>query len=263
VTTEPALSVVIPCRNGAGVLPGQLAALAREEWSEPWEVVVVDNGSTDGTAAVARKWAEKLPALRVLRAERPGRQHACNVGARAAPRAATFVDADDEVAPGFVRAMGEALARHPLVAAAAELGFLPWGGGGTLGVRREVFDALGGFGEAMRYAEDIDFCWRAQLAGIPLRFVPEARIRVHRRPTLRATYRQHRDYGRGTAMLYRMYRAAGMPRRPVTAALAEWGGLVRSVPFLRTPEQRSRWVRRLGRNVGRLQGSLRYGVLYP
>lgn len=275
---EPALSVVIPCRNGAAVLPRQLAALAAQEWPEPWEVIVVDNASTDASAGVAAAWAGRLPSLRVLRAARRGRQHACNVGARAAARAAVFVDADDEVAPGFVGAVGEALGRHPIVVVAAEaaggggpqagglrdeLGFLPWGQGGTIGVQRVVFDALGGFGESMRYAEDVDFCWRAQLAGYELHFVPEARVRWHPRPSLRGAWRQYRDYGRGQAMLYRLYRAHGMPRRPLGRAVGEWAGLVRSAPRLRTPEQRSRWVRRLARDVGRLQGSLRYGVWYP
>jgi glycosyltransferase involved in cell wall biosynthesis len=278
VHAGPALSVVIPCRNGAAVLPRQLGALASQEWSEPWEVIVVDNASSDDTAAVAARWADRLPSLRVLRASRRGRQHACNVGARAAARAAVFVDADDEVAPGFVRAVGEALACHPIVVVAAEaaggggpqagglrdeLGFLPWGQGGTIGVQRRVFDALGGFGDAMRYAEDVDFCWRAQLAGYALHFVPEARVRWHPRPSFRGAWRQYRDYGRGQAMLYRRYRGRGMPRRAATQALREWAGLARSAPVLRTQEQRSRWVRRLARDVGRLQGSLRYGVWYP
>lgn len=277
--TEPAaLSVVIPCFNGAAVLARQLEALAAQQWRRPWEVLVVDNGSSDGSAEVALSWRDRLPSVRVLQAPRRGRHHACNVGWQAAARAAVFVDADDEVAPGFVGAMGDALDEHPIVVAAAELDgaergaqahglrsdlrFLAWGGGGTLGVRREVFEAIGGFGEAMRYAEDIDFCWRAQLAGYPLHYVPGARILVHRRPTLRDTYRQHRNYGRGHAMLYRLYRDRGMPRRPVREAAGEWAGLVRSLPFLRTQEQRSRWVRRLARNVGHLQGSVRFGVLY-
>ena len=49
--------------------------------------------------------------------DRRGRQHACNVGAAAAGSGMVFVDADDEIAPGFIAAIGEALAEHPIVAA--------------------------------------------------------------------------------------------------------------------------------------------------
>ena len=62
----PALSVVIPCLNGAATLGVQLAALARQEWSEPWEVLLADNGSTDGSAELALGYRDRLPGVRVV-----------------------------------------------------------------------------------------------------------------------------------------------------------------------------------------------------
>jgi GT2 family glycosyltransferase len=282
-----ALSVVIPCLDVAPVLTRQLDALAAQRWSKDFEVIVADNGSTDGTAAVARGYAA-LPSLQVVDAsDRRGRQHACNRGAASAPNAVVFVDADDEVAPGFVAAVGDALERHPIVAVRIDhetlnhdwaldgrsdaqvrglqdgFGFLPFGSGGTLGARREVFDALDGFAGDMDYAEDVDFCWRAQLAGYEVAFVPDAVLRYRYRPSLRAMYEQHRNFGRASALLYRTYRDRGMPRRSNAAALSEWGAVVKAPFRMRTRAEAARWSRRAGRCVGRAEGSMRQRVWFP
>ncbi|HET9729775.1 MAG TPA: glycosyltransferase [Acidimicrobiia bacterium] len=282
------LSIVIPCRNVAAVLPRQLDALARERWGHPWEVVIADNGSTDDTRTVATSFAHRLPALRIVDAgSRAGRQYACNEGAKSAGRAVVFVDADDEIAPNFVAAMGDALAEHPVVAAAMDheelndgwvraanggfqsrslqngFGFLPFGGGGTLGVQRAVFDAVGYFADDMDYAEDVDFCWRAQLAGFELHFEPDARLRYQYRPRVRAMYRQHRNFGEGSALLYRTYRDRGMPRRTTRAWLREWYGIARGLLAVRSRADAARWSRRCGRAIGRLRGSVRYRVWFP
>jgi GT2 family glycosyltransferase len=282
------LSVVIPCLNAAGVLARQLEALAAQAWDGTWDVIVADNGSTDETRTVAESYERRLPSLRIVDAsDQRGRQYACNVGARAAGRAVMFIDADDEIAPGYVAAVGDALADHPIVAARIDdaslndgwilegrsgaqshdlqhgLGFLPFGSGGTLGVQNPVFAELGGFAANMDYAEDVDFCWRAQLAGVPIFFVPEAVVRYRYRPTLRSMFRQHRNFGRASALLYRTYRKQGMPGRATRAGLHEWWGLSKGFLLIRSRADAARWSRRLGRGVGRLLGSARYGVWYP
>lgn len=282
------LSVVIPCLNAAPLLTGQLDALAAQAWAGEWDVIIADNGSTDATRDIASSYGSRLPGLRIVDASATrGRQHACNAGARAGGNAVVFIDADDEVAPGFVAAIGDALAHHPIVAAridhetlnagwaldgrsAAQStalqvahDFLPFGSGGTLGVQRETFDALGGFAGDMDYAEDIDFCWRAQLAGIPVHFVERAELRYRYRPSLRAMYRQHRNFGRGAALLYRTYRDRGMPRRTNREAAREWSGVARGLASIRSRADAARWARRAGRCAGRVQGSLRYRVWFP
>jgi GT2 family glycosyltransferase len=282
------LSVVIPCLNAADVLPRQLEALTSQEWHGSWDVIVADNGSTDATAAIARSYESRLPSLRVVDAsDRRGRKHACNAGARVAGRAIVFVDADDEIAPGYIAAVGEALAEHRIVAARIDdstlndgwifesrsgsqsrdlqrsLGFLPFGSGGTLGVQYPVFEELGGFAANMDYAEDVDFCWRAQLAGVPIHFVSDAVVRYRYRPSLRSMFRQHRNFGRASALLYRTYRGRGMPGRATRACLHEWWGITKGFLLIRSRADAARWSRRLGRSVGRLQGSARYRVWYP
>src|SRR5215468_11366155 len=124
------LSVIIPCYNGVGTIATQLEALAKQDWSEPWEVIVSDNGSTDDSVAIVEKYRSKLPHLRVVDASaKRGAPYAINVGARAATGDAIAVcDADDEIAPGWVAAIGEALSRHEFVASRFEFRKLnePW-----------------------------------------------------------------------------------------------------------------------------------------
>ena len=193
------LSVVIPCYNGADTLGVQLEALANQHWPEPWEVIVLDNRSTDGSRQIAERYKERLPKLRVVDASaRQGQPFALNVGVEAATgEAVAFCDADDEVSSGWVAAMGEALSRHDFVACSVDIEKLnpPWAvaargypqrdglqkawyppyllhaGGGTLGVKRSLHAMVGGFDEALPYLHDTDFCFKLQLArrATPLR----------------------------------------------------------------------------------------------
>jgi glycosyltransferase involved in cell wall biosynthesis len=57
------LSVVIPCLNAAETIGGQLDALRGQNWSEPWEVIIADNGSTDATVNIIKANAHGLPGM--------------------------------------------------------------------------------------------------------------------------------------------------------------------------------------------------------
>ena len=124
------LSVIVPCYNEANTIATQLEALTKQAWSEPWEVIVSDNGSTDYSLAIVETYRSKLPHLRIVDAStKRGAPHAINVGVQAATGGAIAVcDADDEVAPGWVAAIGEALARHDFVASRFDFTKLnePW-----------------------------------------------------------------------------------------------------------------------------------------
>jgi glycosyltransferase involved in cell wall biosynthesis len=284
----PLLSVVIPCLNEERTLGKQLEALCRQETDFSWEVLVADNGSTDRTVEIARSFAERLPGLHVVHEPRRGRHHACNAGAAAARgELLLFIDADDEVAPGFLQAMAEAL-EHASVAAARidhrrlrdELtakegygalqtgaietasGFLPFAAGACMGVRRQAFEQVEGFDE-MPFCEDADISWKLQLAGHEIVFVPDAVLHYRQRSGLRGMYRQHRNYGAGQALLYRKYRRHGMRRRSFHVVLADWRMILLGALRARSPEERARWTRRTGRAIGRLRGSIKYRVLYP
>jgi glycosyltransferase involved in cell wall biosynthesis len=237
----PALSVVIACRSGAATLEATLTGLAEQAWEEPWEILLADNGSTDGSPAIFRDFAARHPEIpmRLVDASaRPGKSFALNVAiATARATALAFCDADDVPAPGWVAAMGRALAHHPIVAARIDydklnLGWvrqyrgqlqevrlepLPWlprfvnTGGGTIGFQRHVFEAVGPFSEDYPYLEDTEFCIRAQLAGFPIVLVSEAVIHVRSRADLAGIFRQRYNWGRYEMKLVRRFRDDGVP----------------------------------------------------
>jgi GT2 family glycosyltransferase len=196
----PQFSVIIPCRNMGATIGSQLEALAQQSWSQPWEIIVSDNGSKDDSVRVVERFAARLPQLRLVdSSDRPGAAHARNVGVRAAAGPAlAFCDADDEVGAGWLAAMGTALARHEFVACRLdtrklnrawvrhpqEYGlqelsyppYLPVAGGCSVAVKRVVHEEVGGFDESARVAplEDTDYCIRVQLQGVPLVFAADA-----------------------------------------------------------------------------------------
>ncbi len=282
------LSVVVPCRNVARELPSLLASLAAQEASFPWEVIVADNGSTDRTRDAARAFGDRLSLEVVDAGERAGPAYARNVGAAVAnARALVFLDADDEVAPGFVVAMRDALREHEVVAPRADrttlnagsgvtwrdwrfqhdrlpdtYGFLPFALGSGLGVTRRAFQSVSGFDPALPTGEDVDLSWRLQLAGFAIHLEPGAVVRHRFRRGLAEQYRQARGYGVGQAALYRKFGRQGMPRRGPRETLRDWVWLVTRIPRRPTWSNWAFWLNMLGYRVGRLQGSLRYRVLY-
>ena len=122
VPPTPAVSVVIPARDAAGVIGQQLGALAAQTHRD-FEVVVADNGSTDGTADAVRAAAGPLDVRVVDASQRPGVAHARNVGIRSALAAKIlFCDADDVAEPGWVAALADALDTVDLVGGRLEVG---------------------------------------------------------------------------------------------------------------------------------------------
>lgn len=283
----PELSVVVPMLNAGEYLHAALTSLAYQRLYSHWEVVVADNGSTDNSREIVESYRARLPALTIVDASerRPG---ACrNVGVRAScGRSIVFFDADDVLAPGYLLAISRALQAEELVCARREIealnarrtwvlrpsaqmngpmnsySFLPFGGGGTLGVTRRLFDALGGFDPSIDSLEDIDFCWRAQLdAYARLAFVPGAVLRHRYRDDARAVFQQRRMWSRDEAKLRRIYEERGMPpRKPHELLRGLW--TLRRVSQLRDPAGRYLWFRRLGNIVGRVEGRASQAALH-
>lgn len=227
------LSVIIACLNAGRTLGVQLDALASQSCPVAWELLVCDNGSTDDTAAVAESFRPRLPNLRLVDASAVrGAGPARNYGAQQARgRYIAFCDADDEVAGDWLATMAAAVQSHRFVAGrfekyrlngartlrsrplqqqdelqSSDIGArLPHAGGGNMGMLREDFLRLGGFDPQIRWLEDTDLSWRAQLAGVCLTFCPEVVVHVRLRSTFRTMYAQGRQYGVAHAVLEERY----------------------------------------------------------
>lgn len=280
----PVVSVVIACRNAASTLGVQLAALAAQDCPVSWNVVISDNGSTDATLAVAHSFVARLPELVVVDSSaQAGAGYARNVGARAtkAPLL-VFCDADDEAAPGWLAAMVRALRQDQFVAGRFESARLngpsvlrsrplqqstglqrspfgpdlPHAGAGNLGVRREVFFRVGGFDPKVGCLEDTDLCWRIQLSGVPLVFLPEAMMHVRLRSSLRTMWAQGYGYGAASAFLEHRYPAdlnttPVLPRAITTVhPVAKPSRLARVVTLIRDQRSLGSLLWTLGWHVG-------------
>ncbi len=282
---EPTVSVVIPCRDVTH-LSATLGSLAAQEAHPPFEVVVVDASGKD-LRRLLGSWHDRLN-LRVLGAEEGASASVNRNAGVAAARGSCvlFVDADDTVNATYVRAMADALEAHEFVCSSvdvvslnpwnpggthpqrtglivAELSFLPFAGAGTLGIRRSLFTAIGGWDPSFRTYHEADLCWRVQLAGHePPVFVPDATLSYRLDPTTLGRWRRAVALGRAEPLLYRRYRSAGMPRDSLLDAALAWralfGGLLRRA--IGRPAKGLGW--RAAIRVGRLWGSLRYGVPY-
>lgn len=289
VATKVRASVIIPCRNSSATIGEQLEALSRQELDEPWEVILVDNDSRDDLDGAVAPYRWRLP-LRLVRATGSHNAgYARNEGARVANGdLLLFTDADDVVGERWLAEMVAALERHDFVASRLEHerlnstrvlrsrgnkqqeglieyrdpAYLPHASGTTLGVRRELHRSIGGFRD-LKNLQDTDYCWRAQLEGHELTFVPEATVHYRYRDTAASTFWQAFHYGRHNVLLYKMYRQHGMPRASWRRGVWKWISLVRRTPDLLQRESRLKWLRTFGFQWGRLVGCLRHGVLAP
>ncbi|UBF23592.1 glycosyltransferase family 2 protein [Kovacikia minuta CCNUW1] len=235
------LSVILPCYNGEDTLAVQLEALANQQWSGSWELIFVNNGSTDQSVEIAESYRDRFPELRIVNAYTPpgprlGVPHSYNVGIKAATGDAfVFCESDDEVGYGWLMAMGQALLEHEFIAARidyrklnqpwlwtmdsdayhqeTELApcpvppHLPYARGCTFGMRRSVYEELGELNTGFPCSVDTEYCWRAHQAGIPIRLVPEAVIHYRLRHNFKAMYKQGRTWGKDFMRLCRRYQS--------------------------------------------------------
>lgn len=230
------VSVIIACLNGAETINEAIESLITQQVDFKWEIILADNGSTDGTNQIFMDWANAYPDIQMRIIDGTGelgKSHCLNV---AIPQAQSdqilFLDADDAVAPGWLRAMVNAMKDHDFVACRAEHARLnkpeimrirtesaaqtrplrirhaPYcfhACGGMIGFHRRVFDAVGGFNPEFAALEDNDFCIRAYLNGYKLFFVQDAFCHYRFRTEHRGIYRQSYSYAKFDALLRKKY----------------------------------------------------------
>lgn len=288
------ISVVIAAKDVKGIIDVQLTALAQQDYDGAFEVVVADNGSTDGLEQFLGRHPlrDRLQLSWVDASDVRGVSHARNVGvARSTGDFVAFCDADDRARPDWLRRLATAAARfdavaggldgRPLSSARAAAwrplsdvatqptsanARLPWGGGGNMGVWREVFDEIGGWDTSYVYAlEDMEFSWRLQLRGHSLGWEPRAVVDYRLRDDLGSLCRQSFAYGRGEAQLYRDHRTTCMSGRPIPyLVLLTILIVVRNplLPATLTRLPRGQWLWHVSALFGRIAGSRRFGVFY-
>lgn len=228
-------SVVIPTYNASSTVGEQLRALASQDSSALFEVLIADNGSTDDLVAAVAPWVDELNLRIVDASARRGPSAARNIGVRdsTAPNL-LFCDADDVVSESWVASLLSALEDTPFAggpclpfADRSDI-WLPgyvtdrlpsawesweYAFAGNLGITREAWDRVGGFDESLTGAEEIEFAWRAREAGIEPTFVAEAVIGYRVRSSIRGRLWHEYNSGRGTATLARRLRPELVQRR--------------------------------------------------
>jgi glycosyltransferase involved in cell wall biosynthesis len=191
---KPRVSFIIPVRNDAARLAACLKSIRQNSpVAGPIEIVVVDNGSTDGSAEVASAFGANVMPVDAGRVS-----ELRNRGAKQATAdVLAFVDADHEIVAGWVHAALDCL-QMPTVGVVGALcqppadgtwvqqgyGYLrgvlggqhdvDWLGSGNMAVRRQTFDALGGFDTSLETCEDVDLCHRIRAQGF--RILSDARL---------------------------------------------------------------------------------------
>jgi peptidoglycan/xylan/chitin deacetylase (PgdA/CDA1 family)/2-polyprenyl-3-methyl-5-hydroxy-6-metoxy-1,4-benzoquinol methylase len=190
----------MPARNAAATLSRALESLVAQTYAD-WEAIVVDDGSTDETADLAREWSRREPRVRVLEQPAGGVSAARNTAVAAAQHPLLlFLDADDEIRPRALDVLVGALEESPKLAGVygrwsrvtpagrvIELypAIVPDGDAfpllatycvfaiHTCLIRREAVERVGGFDTSLRTCEDWDLWQRIARAGGRIAHVPE------------------------------------------------------------------------------------------
>jgi glycosyltransferase involved in cell wall biosynthesis len=189
--SRPLVSVVIPVFNAEPFQREALDSVLAQDY-EPFEVIVVDDGSTDGSGTIARSY----PEVRYLRQENQGPAVARNAGIAAAQgEFLAFFDADDVMLPNKLSVQVGYLLEHPeatvTLAKQGSIGAPPemtretaWGDlpdvqPTSVVLRRSTILEIGGFDPAVTPTDDLDLLIRLRERGHEIEVLPE--IVMHRR----------------------------------------------------------------------------------
>ena len=248
---SPRVSVVVCTFNGSRTIRECLEGLGKLRYAN-FEVIVVDDGSTDGAGEIAREYN-----VRVIRTENRGLSSARNTGLSAATgEIVAYLDDDASPDPDWLHYLTDTFrkmncagvggpnipfANDGRVAACiahtpgrpthvllsdGEAEHIP---GCNMAFRRDCLQAVGGFDTQFRVAgDDVDICWRIQQSGGKLGFSPAAIVWHHCRSTLSAFWKQQVGYGKAEAMLEGKW-----PEKYNSARQIAWRGRIYSDGLLR------------------------------
>jgi GT2 family glycosyltransferase len=238
----PRVSVVVCSHNGARTIRDTLEGLDRLEYPD-YEVIVVDDGSTDATAAIASEYD-----VRLIGTENRGLASARNTGLEMATgEIVAYTDDDARPDPHWLTYLAAAFLRTdhacvggPNIAPAGDgsiadcVANAPGGPvhvllddeladhvpGCNSAFRRDRLRAIGGYDPRYRAAgDDVDVCWRLQERGWTVGFSPAAMVWHHRRNSVKTYWKQQQGYGKAEALL-----EAKWPARYNAAGHVAWAG---------------------------------------
>jgi GT2 family glycosyltransferase/DNA-binding beta-propeller fold protein YncE len=249
----PRVSVVVCAYNAEATLEDCLSSIGQLTYPD-YEIVLVNDGSTDRTGEIARRH----PRVRVIDTSNRGLSAARNVGLAAATgEIVAYTDADvrvdrdwltflvqpfltsdvvgsggPNVVPGDDPPMAQAVARAPggpthvlLDDRLAE--HVP---GCNMAFRREALLAIGGFNPTyLRAGDDVDVCWRLQARGWKIGFAGAALVWHHHRTSIKAYWKQQIGYGEGE-----MWLMAHHPEKFLDGRMLWRGRIYSPLPFIRS-----------------------------
>jgi GT2 family glycosyltransferase len=254
------VSVVVCTHNGQGTLAECLARLTTLTYPD-FEVIVVNDGSSDASAEIA-----KSHGVRLVETAHRGLSHARNVGiANASGEIVAFLDDDaypdhdwlyyiaaslranghagvggPNIAPDDDGLVAECVAAAPggpihVLISDREAEHVP---GCNMAFRKSALEEIGGFDERFRVAgDDVDVCWRLQESGRTLGFSAGAVVMHRRRDSVRRYLRQQYGYGEAEALLERKW-----PARYNRAGSSRWSGRIYDSPAM-GPSRRRPMIR--------------------
>jgi len=224
----PMVSVVVCCYNSATTLEETLQSLGKLHYPH-YEVIVIDDGSRDGTHEIAERHT-----VRLIRVPNGGLSRARNLGIEASRgEIVAFIDSDAYADQDWLYYLVSALEEHGAAAVGgpnlsptadgfiaqcvdespgnptcvlvdnARAEHIP---GCNMAFRKNAFEAVGMFDAQHRAAgDDVDLCWRLLVANKRIVYHPTALVWHHRRPSVKTYLRQQKGYGYAEAHLQRRY----------------------------------------------------------
>jgi hypothetical protein len=240
----PRVSVVVCTYNGGRTLEECLRSLGRLHYPD-YEVIVVDDGSTDDTPAILARF----PSVRSIRQENQGLSAARNIGLQhATGPIIAYTDSDCFADPDWLTQLVYQLEKSGAAAIGGPNLTPPDGRlaacvaaspgqpthvlesdqvaehvpGCNMALRRDALLAVNGFDPRFRQAgDDVDLCWRLQEAGHWITFAPGAVVWHHRRQSAGAYLRQQAGYGVAEGLLMHKH-----PNRFNSRGSGKWRGIL-------------------------------------